>query len=128
MTPKLDKPPPTTPNRKKVARKPDTRSTKASSPALTARRRTRNVLPLLSDPSKLSLDEVLATLEHHSGHPDTSELSSSELEDAYVRKYLALRRTLKNAMASGELFDASSVLVAPQSERTIYVSGVAESA
>lgn len=118
--------PPTTPGKRKAARKPETQSTKSASPALTARRRTRNVLPLLSDLTKVSLGEALAALEHHAGHPDSSELSSWELEDAYVRKYIALRRAVKNAMSSGELYDATSVQVPPQSERTIYVSECTE--
>ena len=110
---------PATPSKRKG--KPRQESSKASSPALTARRRIRNVFPLPTDPSKLSLDEALTALEHHSAHPDSSELSSWELEDAYVRRFVALRRALKNAMASGELIEATSIDVAPQSEKTIYV-------
>ncbi|KAK4699829.1 hypothetical protein P7C70_g6428, partial [Phenoliferia sp. Uapishka_3] len=116
-----EKPPTTPTKRKKAPRKHDNIAVSSSSPALTGRRRTRNVFPLPSDPSDLSLDAVLTALEHHAGHPDSSELSSWELEDAYVRKYIALRRRLKNAISSEELINVSRLEMAPDAERTIYI-------
>ncbi|KAM0755513.1 hypothetical protein T439DRAFT_320211 [Meredithblackwellia eburnea MCA 4105] len=112
---------PTTPTKRKVSRKQEALSSSSISPALTGRRKIRNIFPLQGDTSQLSLDEVLTALEHHAGHPDAGELSSWEQEDAYVKKYVALRRRLKSAITSEELVDVSKLEVAPQGERTIYI-------
>lgn len=74
-----------------------------------------------TDPAKLSLDEVFSGLEHHSAHPDSSHLSSPELEDAYVRRFIALRRALKAALKSGELEPVTMLEVPPSSEQIVYV-------
>lgn len=115
---------PTTPTKRKPARIKDS-STTSVSPALTARRRMRGLMTLpLGDLAKLSLDEVLPSLESHSQHPDSSELSSWELEDAYVRRHIALRRALTAAKNAGELEKVETIELAAKSERTIYVSAV----
>jgi hypothetical protein len=115
--------PPTTPTKRKAPRPPKDAlsASSSSSPALTARRRTRNVFPLPTDPAKLSLDEVLAALEAHSAHPDSSELNEPELEEAYVKRFVALRRAFKAALKSGELVKVDSLDVPPQAEQIVYV-------
>ncbi|SCV73370.1 BQ2448_7296 [Microbotryum intermedium] len=114
----------TTPGRRKGAPRSDASTAMGStiSPALTGRRRTRKIVPLLTDPNQLSLDEALSALEHHSGHPDSAELSTWELEDAYVRRYVALKKALKNAITSGDLIKVSALEVAKGSEKTVYVA------
>ncbi|KAM0791794.1 hypothetical protein ACM66B_004057 [Microbotryomycetes sp. NB124-2] len=107
---------PTVEDRQNVAAAPES----ASLP-LTARRRTRHVSALPIDPNKVSLDEALVALEQHSGHPDSSELNTSELEEAYVRRQVALRRTLKGALEEGDLVEARDVELAPYAKRTIYI-------
>lgn len=82
----------------------------------------RSALALPGDLAKLSLDEVLSALETHSQHPDSTELTSWELEDAYVRRHIALRRAFTAARNSGELAPVEMVEVAAQSEKTVYVS------
>ncbi|KDE05234.1 hypothetical protein MVLG_04369 [Microbotryum lychnidis-dioicae p1A1 Lamole] len=113
----------TTPGRRKSGQRSDASTALGStnSPALTGRRRTRKIVPLLTDPNQLSLDEALSALEHHSGHPDSAELSTWELEDAYVRRYVALKKVLKNAIASGDLIKVSALEVAKGSEKTVYI-------
>ena len=117
--------PPVTPTKqhRKPSRKPDGQSntsSSASSPALTGRRKTKNVL-VPTDPSKMSLEQALAALESHEAHPDSSELTTWQAEDTYVRNFIALRKVLKNAIAAGDLYEASTVDVPANSERTVYI-------
>ncbi|KAK4055058.1 sphingosine N-acyltransferase lag1 [Microbotryomycetes sp. JL221] len=101
--------------------KPDSVEPTSASLPLTARRRMRHLSAMPKDPNKVSLEEALIALEQHFAHPDSAELNTPELEEAYVRRFVAMRRTLKGAIEEGDLTAVDKIELAPNAERTVYI-------
>ncbi|WVQ99833.1 hypothetical protein IAU59_006976 [Kwoniella sp. CBS 9459] len=96
------------------------------SPALTAKRpaipkpAAEATLPT-TDPSKLSVDELLLAIEAHETKKSGMTHTSLDEEEAFVRRTIALRKELQNTIAAGKLVPARTVCVEQRKTRGVVV-------
>ncbi|WRT68197.1 uncharacterized protein IL334_005172 [Kwoniella shivajii] len=96
------------------------------SPALTAKRpldlkMTENSSAAPTDPSKMSVDELLLTIEQHDSLRSSIIHSTLEEEETFVRRTIALRKELHNVISSGKLVPARTVKVDSKQAKGIIV-------
>nr|XP_019011276.1 uncharacterized protein I206_03373 [Kwoniella pini CBS 10737]OCF50057.1 hypothetical protein I206_03373 [Kwoniella pini CBS 10737] len=96
------------------------------SPALTAKRpvdlkMTENTSNIPSDPSKMSIDELLLAIEQNDSIKSKITHSTLEEEEAYVRKTIALKKELNNVITSGKLIPARTVSVDSKKTKAVIV-------
>ncbi|WVW85826.1 hypothetical protein I302_107864 [Kwoniella bestiolae CBS 10118] len=96
------------------------------SPALTAKRpidlkMTESSATAASDPSKMSVDELLLAIERHDSLKSSITHSSLEEEEAYVRRAIALKKELQNVISSGKLVPARTVNVGSKKTKAVIV-------
>lgn len=94
----------------------------ARSPALTGRRKQRAAPVDAADVSRLSIDELISTLEHQdnlSKNFKAGQSSSREAEELYVRTWINLRKALDAAIESGKLIPAHELDIAGGGERQL---------
>ncbi|KEI41322.1 uncharacterized protein L969DRAFT_92552 [Mixia osmundae IAM 14324] len=94
-----------------------------TSPALTGRRRVRNIFLDASqkDNDELTLDEALLLSEKHSEHPSASSFKDHEAEDQYVRKYAKIKAALLSAISTGDLVPVHNVSIPPGGDEQLVV-------
>ncbi|WVF72612.1 hypothetical protein IAT40_007430 [Kwoniella sp. CBS 6097] len=96
------------------------------SPALTAKRpaipkpNAEATLPT-TDPSKLSVDELLLAIEAHETKKSGMTHTSLDEEEAFVRRTIALRKELQNAISAGKLIPARTMCVEQRKTRGVVV-------
>ncbi|KAL1409057.1 hypothetical protein Q8F55_005881 [Vanrija albida] len=94
------------------------------SPALTGRRIELKGDPAsVSDVTKLSPDELIVAIEHHEARRSTQAVThlTSEEEEQYVRRLLALRKEFQNAVSAAKFVPARVLTVPPGSSRQLVV-------
>ncbi|OCF57464.1 hypothetical protein L486_04922 [Kwoniella mangroviensis CBS 10435] len=96
------------------------------SPALTAKRPIDMKLTEVTsgaptDPSKMTVDELLLAIERHDSLKSSITHSSLEEEEAYVRRTIALKKELQNVISSGKLVPARTVNVGPKKTKAVIV-------
>ncbi|WWC93575.1 hypothetical protein V866_000410 [Kwoniella sp. B9012] len=96
------------------------------SPALTAKRPIDMKLTEVTsgaptDPSKMTVDELLLAIERHDSLKSSITHSSLEEEEAYVRRTIALKKELQNVISSGKLVPARTVNVGSKKTKAVIV-------
>ncbi|OCF40504.1 hypothetical protein I317_05674 [Kwoniella heveanensis CBS 569] len=74
-----------------------------------------------TDPSKLSVDELLLAIEAHETKKSGITHTSLDEEEAFVRRTIALRKELQNAITAGKLIPARTVCVEQRKTRGVVV-------
>ncbi|TXT10755.1 hypothetical protein VHUM_02260 [Vanrija humicola] len=96
----------------------------SKSPALTGKRIELKGDPAsVSDVTKLTPDELIVAIEHHEAKRTTQAVThlTSEEEEQYVRRLLALRKEFQNSVNGGKFVPARVVTVPPGSSRQLVV-------
>ena len=89
-------------------------------PALTGRRPPISA-DIPSDVAKMSVDEVLAAIEHFDLSRSAPSQMSLETEEIYIKKALALRKELQSLVATGKLISLRHLAVSPGSVKQVVV-------